>query len=305
MTAGTRPPIHGVAVDAGSGLAALIGVARGAQAAADDLRIFKRAVLRALGSTATTVLLDAEFGPSLLADYPPGCAPMLAFEADVYRIAGPERITVLPEHLRIADYPALGVRQLKFFMYYAPDDDPALNLRKQHIVAGIGAQCRAQGVAFLFEPLVYHPSHQPGSAAYAAAKPGMVRHVVQVFAAPQFAVDILKIEVPIDLDFVAGFGGHLGGAQMSRTEALDTIRATVAAAAGLPVVFLSAGVLFDWFEASLCLAHEAGVGLAGFMCGRSIWLDAIAVFGTDGEDALTDWLATTGRARLQRLMAAL
>ena len=73
---------------------------------------------------------------------------------------------------------------------------------------------------------------------------------------------------------------------------------------GLPVVFLSAGVPFDWFEASLQMAVEAGADFAGLMCGRSIWSDAVAVFGTRGEGAMRDWLAETGVARLHRLIAA-
>ena len=57
---------HGVAVDAGSGLAETIRAARGAQAGPDDLLVFKRAVLPVLGPHATTVLLDATCGPDLL-----------------------------------------------------------------------------------------------------------------------------------------------------------------------------------------------------------------------------------------------
>jgi tagatose 1,6-diphosphate aldolase len=300
MTA-SRPPVHGVAVDAGSGLDAAIRAARGDMAQPGDLRLFKRAVLRTLGPLTTTVLLDAEYGPGLLPDYPVTCEPMLALEADVYRIAGPDRMTVLPDHLTVADFPRLGVRQLKFFMYYAPDDDPALNARKESMIAGIGAKCLAQNVSFLLEPLVYHPVHALGSAAYAAAKPDMVRRTVAVFAQPRFGASILKIEVPVDLSHVAGFGIP----QMTRADALDAIRATVTAAGSIPVVFLSAGVPFDWFEASLHLAREAGVRLAGFMCGRSIWSDAVGVFGEQGEAALTDWLGDVGQARLRRLIAAL
>ena len=95
---------------------------------------------------------------------------MMAYEADVYRISDADRVTVLPDNLTVADYPRLGVRQLKFFMYYAPDDDPALNARKLGLVARIGAECAAEGVRFLMEPLVYHPHIAPGTAAYARSQ---------------------------------------------------------------------------------------------------------------------------------------
>ena len=294
-------PIHGVAVDAGSGLAAAIRATRGKDSRPDDLMTFKRAVLTTLGSTATTVLVDAECGPDLIADYPPGCAPMMAYEADVYHISSADRITVVPPHLTVADFPRLGVRQLKFFMYYAPDDDPDLNARKQQLVAEVGADCQAQGVTFLMEPLVYHPIHQSGTAEFADLKPDLVRRSVATFAAPRFHIDLLKIEVPVDLGFVEGFGL----AQRSRGEALTTFRDASAAAGDTPIVFLSAGVSFDWFEASLVMAGEAGADFKGFMCGRAIWSDAIPVFGQKGETALTDWLAETGQSRLKRLIATL
>ncbi len=86
---------HGVAVDAGSGLAESLRVARGTDASDGDLLAFKRAVLEELGPGASTVLVDATCGPDLLASYPAGCARMVAFEADVYHISGADRITVL------------------------------------------------------------------------------------------------------------------------------------------------------------------------------------------------------------------
>jgi tagatose 1,6-diphosphate aldolase len=296
----TAAPIHGVAVDAGSGLAAAITAARGARADQDDLFRFKRAVLTTLGPGATTVLVDAALGRRLLPLYPARCSPMLAYEADVYRISEPDRITVLPDDLTVADYPAMGVRLLKFFMWYAPDDDPALNERKCALVDEVGRACAAAGVSFLMEPLVYHPVHAPGTPAFAAIKPDLVRRAVETFSDPRFGVQTLKIEVPVDLGFVEGFGV----AQRSHEEALTAFRSVTGAARGVPVVFLSAGVPFDRFEASLRLARESGARFAGFMCGRALWSEAIGIFGESGEAAMVEWLETTGRARLVRLIAA-
>lgn len=292
---------HGVAVDAGSGLEAAIKDARGPRAEPGDLVIFKRAVLETLGPGASTVLLDAACGPELLARYPAGCAPMLAFEADVYHISDADRITVLPQNFTVEDYPGMGVSLLKFFMYYAPEDDPALNARKQDLVADIGQRCRDAGVRYLMEPLVYHPSIAPGSAAFAAIKPDLVRRTTAIFADPRFQVDVLKVEIPVDLNFVEGFGV----ANMSRTDALAAFRDAAAAANGVDLVYLSAGVAFEWFEASLKMAVEAGVDFRGFMCGRAIWSDAVALFGAQGEADLRAWLEDTGRMRLNRLIAAL
>ncbi len=291
--------MHGVAVDAGSGLAAAIAEARGAQAHPDDHRRFKEIVLQVLGREATTVLLDAEYGPQLLNSYPDGCAPMIALEADVYHISDADRITRLPDDLSAADFPGLGVRLLKFFMYFAPDDPAPLNRRKLEIVEAVGRDCARAGVDFLFEPLVYARGIAPGTPEFAAIKPDLVCRTVATFADPRFNAAVLKIEVPVDLGFVEGFGTPA----RSRRQALDSFRQVAQAAGEVPFVFLSAGVPFDWFKASLVMAEEAGSGHAGFMCGRAIWSDAVGIFGSGGPEAMQGWLHDVGLARLRALKA--
>ncbi|MEP3276746.1 MAG: tagatose 1,6-diphosphate aldolase [Stappiaceae bacterium] len=293
--------IHGVAVDAGSGLEAAIRTARGNRSMDGDLLTFKRTVLEVLGTEASTVLVDAACGADLIDHYPDDCAPMLAYEADVYHISDEDRITVLPENLSYADYGSLGVSQLKFFMYYAPDDDPALNARKQEVVAAVGQGCRDHNLRYLMEPLVYHPDVPSGTAEYAALKPDLVRRSTEIFADEKFQADVLKVEIPVDLNFVEGFGEPL----MSRKAALNAFRDAAAPANGHDLVYLSAGVAFEWFEASLKMAQEAGVSFNGFMCGRAIWADSVEIFGNAGETGLREWLAETGRARLNRLIATL
>lgn len=297
--------MHGVAVDAGSSLRDALKRVRGNAARDDDLLTFKRCVVRTLGHDATTVLVDATFGPDLLGDFVPGCSPMLAYEADAYLISDKDRITLLPEGLTVADYRQLGVDQLKFFTYYGPRCAADLNRRKQDLVADIGAQCRQAGVRFLFEPLVYDEALTPGSPEFAREKPRLVAEATATFAEPRFFVDTLKVEVPVDLGFVEGHADGAGEALMSRAEAEAAFRTAADAAGDVPIVYLSAGVTFDRFRASLRIAREAGVHLSGFMCGRAIWSDGVAVFGEGGEPALDAWLQTTGVERLNALIAAL
>jgi len=292
---------HGVAIDAGSGLEATLRTSRGVHATSDDLATFKRCVLEVLGTGASTALLDAQLGPDLLVYYPDNCTPMLAYEADVYHISNEDRITVLPDHLTPADFNTMGVQQLKFFIYYAPDDDPALNNKKQQLVADIGQQCADLGLRFLMEPLVYHPTLPSGTAEYAQIKPDLVMRATALFAEPRFHASVLKVEVPVDLNFVDGFGVP----QRSRAEALAAFSHAAAPASNHDLVYLSAGVSFEWFEASLQMANEADVKFDGFMCGRALWSDAVDIFGNGGELALRTWLHETGLPRLQRLIKAL
>ena len=291
---------HGVAVDAGSGLEATLREARGSNASPEDLATFKRCVLEVLGTGASTALVDAQLGIDLLPYYPDDCAPTLAYEADVYHISDDDRITVLPEHLNPKDYAKLGVQQLKFFIYYAPDDDASLNQRKQQLVADIGQQCADLNLRYLMEPLVYHPTIQPGTLEYAQIKPDLVRRATELFAEPRFNADVLKVEVPVDLNYVEGFGEP----QRNHAQALDAFRDAAAPASDLELVYLSAGVSFEWFESSLKLAVEAGVKFNGFMCGRALWSDAVEIFGNGGESELRSWLQDVGLTRLERLVKA-
>jgi tagatose 1,6-diphosphate aldolase len=293
----TDGPIFGVAVDQGSGLAVALRDARGADAHADDLFTFKRIVVETLSPEATTVLVDAALGRGLLSSYDPDCVRMLAYEADVYHIADEDRITRLPDDLSVADYPGLGVPVLKFFLYYGPNDPVDLNRRKAELVARIGAECRAHGVTFLFEPIVYDRAIPDGqSADFARAKPGLVRAATETFAAPGFDIDILKVEIPVSMP-------HLGS--VTDTETAAAFRAAAEAAGDIPLVYLSAGVTFDQFREALALSRKAGVRAKGFMCGRAIWSDAIGVFGAEGPAATARWMETIGRDRLRRLKEAI
>ena len=290
--------IFGVAVDQGSGLEAALRDGRGSDARPDDLLTFKRIVVETLSPDASTVLVDAALGRKLLPSYNPRCVKMLAYEADVYHIADEDRITKLPDDLNISDYPALDVPVLKFFLYYGPNDAAELNQRKADLVRKIGQECRAQGVTFLFEPIVYDRTIPDGtSAEYALAKPALVNAATKTFAASEFNIDILKVEIPVSLSHI--------GSTMSEAEAKTAFRDAADAAGDIPLLYLSAGVTFEQFRDGLKLSRAAGVNAKGFMCGRGIWSDAIGIFGAEGPAAMARWMESTGRARLAELKEAI
>ncbi|MEX0276735.1 MAG: tagatose 1,6-diphosphate aldolase [Ruegeria sp.] len=291
-------PVYGVAVDQGSGLEAALREARGADARPDDLLDFKRITVETLSPFATTMLVDASLGRALLPSFDANCVRMLAYEADVYHISDDDRMTKLPDNLSVADYPALGAEILKFFLYYGPNDPAELNQRKQDLAAQIGAACRAHGVTFLFEPLVYDRAIPDiGSAEYAIAKPGLVGSATRTFATPEFNIDALKVEIPVNIAKI--------GSTMSEAEAMTAFREAAAAAGDIPLLYLSAGVTFEQFRDALALSRKAGVNAKGFMCGRAIWSDAIAIFGAEGPAAMARWMQSTGRERLDALKDAM
>ena len=105
--------------------------------------------------------------------------------------------------------------------------------------------------------------------------------------------------MPVDLSFVEGFGDPI----IKQKEAIKFFKDASIAASGIPLLYLSAGVSFEWFKASLNMAIKAEVDCSGFMCGRAIWSEAIKVFGEQGEEGLNSWLNTTGQNRLNELIS--
>ena len=291
--------VFGIAIDAGSGLKQAIKDARKAFYQENDLETFKKLIITSLGHYATTILIDSEFGPHLISIYPQQCSPMMAFEADVYHISDEDRITKLPDNIKVSDFSRLGYKVLKFFMYYAPNDNIEINEQKQKIIENIGKECVKNNISFLMEPLVYDPIKRPGSLDYAYLKPQLVENATRTFSNPKFNINYLKVEVPVDLSFVEGFGDPI----IKQKEAIKFFKDASIAASGIPLLYLSAGVSFEWFKASLKMAVKAEVDCSGFMCGRAIWSEAIKVFGEQGEEGLNSWLNTTGQNRLNELIS--
>ena len=291
--------VFGIAIDAGSGLKQALKDARKAFYQENDLETFKKLIITSLGQYATTILIDSEFGPHLISRYPKHCSPMMAFEADVYHISDEDRITKLPDNIKVSDFSRLGYKVLKFFMYYAPNDNIEINEQKQKIIENIGKECVKNNISFLMEPLVYDPIKRPGSLDYAYLKPQLVENATKTFSNPKFNINYLKVEVPVDLSFVEGFGDPI----IKQKEAIKSFKDASIAASGIPLLYLSAGVSFEWFKASLNMAIKAEVDCSGFMCGRAIWSEAIKVFGEQGEEGLKSWLNTTGQNRLNELIS--
>jgi tagatose 1,6-diphosphate aldolase len=118
-------------------------------------------------------------------------------------------------------------------------------------------------------------------------------------------VDVLKVEVPVNMRFVAGTRANPDGqVAYSREQAKEAFR-SAAAATQIPFIYLSAGVTDEVFRETLELAAEAGTPFSGVLCGRATWQDGIPEFGKGGVPALRTWLNTQGVQNIQALNAVL
>ncbi len=127
---------------------------------------------------------------------------------------------------------------------------------------------------------------------------------MEEFTKPQYKVDVLKVEVPINAEFVEGSSVYKGEKAHSMSEALDLFR-KAAAVATKPFIYLSAGVGNAQFVESLRMATEAGTDYSGVLCGRATWKDGMPIYATKGLAALEDFLSTKGVENINAVNAAL
>lgn len=239
---------------------------------------FKLAVVRALASGASGLLLDPEVGvaPAIAEGALPGSTGLLvAIEATGYEgTPAARRSRVLPGW-SVAAAKRIGASAAKLLLYYHPGSPTAPD--QEALLASVAADCRAQDLALFLEPLSHGLDGRP--------LVGEDRRAVVVETARRLTAiggDVLKAEFPYDPSVTDE------GRWADACAELD-------AASARPWVLLSGGVDDTTFEAQVGVACRQGA--SGALAGRSVWADAARL----PEPARTERLGTAGRDRLARL----
>jgi tagatose 1,6-diphosphate aldolase len=139
---------------------------------------------------------------------------------------------------------------------------------------------------------------------YAKRKPDVVTGSMEEFGKQRYGVDVLKVEVPIQMEFVAGTRAFKGEQAYTRAEALEHFR-IAASSTHKPFIYLSAGVSNPVFIETLELAAESGTTFNGVLCGRATWKDGIAIYAKEGAKAFEEWLNTKGVENITNVNEAL
>ncbi|HWX38500.1 MAG TPA: tagatose 1,6-diphosphate aldolase [Candidatus Sulfotelmatobacter sp.] len=254
---------------------------------------FKVVVTRVLTPHASAILLDPEYGLPAAKQRSKNAGLLLAYENSGYDNTRPGRLPDLLDHYSVRRLVTDGADCIKILLYYTPFDPQEVNDTKQAWVERIGAECVAADVPFFLELVGYEEGLDEKGPVFAKKKPECVIRSMEEFSKPQYAVDVLKVEVPVTMAFVKGTAACKGESVYTRDEAKDHFR-KAAAAAKKPFIYLSAGVSNETFTETLDLASESGVNFSGVLCGRATWKDAIPVYGKYGVKALEDWLNDQG-----------
>ena len=245
-----------------------------------QLRAAKADVARALTPLASGLLSDPTYGVPAITE-----AGALASDCGLLVAAEPAERRSYEQEPRTHRDPALNARwvldqggdALKFFLQLRADR-PAPRAGAPDLVAeGLAVcqevidDCRATGVPVVIENLVYP---LPGRELRGREREDAI--VESARALNELDIDLLKLEYP---------GSPAGCARL-------------AAVLDRPWAVLSAGVPFAEFSPAMRTAFDEG-GASGFIAGRSVWREAVALDGRERAEFLTE----VARPRLEQLTA--
>lgn len=241
----------------------------------------KRAVVRAIMTTASGILLDPELGAAQAitdGSLPSSAGLIVAVEASGYTGPSTARVSRLLPDWGVLQAKRMGADAIKLLLYYHPD---AANASQQEqLLIEVAEACADVDLPLFLETLGYSIDESTPKLTGEARRDVVMRTARRLTA---LGGDILKCEFPYDPSV------------SERDRWLEACQELDEASA-IPWVILSAGVDDATFEAQTGVACQAGA--SGVLVGRSVWGDGVLLPATE-RDA---WLATEGVARMQRLV---
>jgi tagatose 1,6-diphosphate aldolase/sulfofructosephosphate aldolase len=245
-----------------------------------QLRDAKADVARALTPLASGLLSDPTYGVPAITEagaLAANCGLLVAAEPAERRSYNSEPRTHRDPALNAQWVLDQGGDALKYFVQLRADRPASANggpdLVAETLVAcqEVIDDCRATGVPVVIENLVYP---LPGEELQGRAREDAIIEAARVLN--DLDIDLLKLEYP----------GSPSGCRR------------LASVLTRPWAVLSAGVPFADFKQAMRTAFDEG-GASGFIAGRSVWREAVALDGPEREE----FLAGVARPRLEELTA--
>ncbi|WP_049386877.1 tagatose-bisphosphate aldolase [Staphylococcus epidermidis] len=269
----------------------------------EQIEQLKVLVSEELTQYASSILLDPEYGLPASDARNNNCGLLLAYEKTGYDVNAKGRLPDCLVEWSAKRLKEQGANAVKFLLYYDVDDTEEINIQKKAYIERIGSECVAEDIPFFLEVLTYDDNIPDNkSAEFAKVKPRKVNEAMKLFSEDRFNVDVLKVEVPVNMNFVEGFSE--GEVVYTKEEAAQHFR-DQDAATHLPYIYLSAGVSAELFQDTLKFAHDSGAQFNGVLCGRATWSGAVKVYIEEGEQAAREWLRTVGFKNIDDLNTVL
>lgn len=296
--------IAALAIDQRGSLKKMLAAAANKPANEEDIVEFKKAISSELTPYASAILLDPEYGLPAAKVRNASTGLLVAYEKTGYDVTTPGRLPDLLPDWSVRRLKEEGADAIKFLLYYDIDENAEINNMKHAYMERLGSECAAEDMPLFLELVSYDATNDDVKGSeYAKVKPHKVIEMMKEFSKPEYKVDVLKVEVPVNMDYVEGFNGD-NEVVYSKTEALDIFKEQ-SDATKLPFIFLSGGVSAQLFQDTLVFAHEAKSTFNGVLCGRATWSKGIEPFAKDGEEKGKEWMNTVGKKNIEDLNVVL
>lgn len=214
-----------------------------------------------LSSHSTAVLLDPQYGaPQAIAAgaLDPHVGLIVTLEGDTPKRVGEGIITQIAPGWSVEKLARMGGDAVKLLVRYRPDlTDAAAENRA--VVQEVSEQCRRWDIPFVLETVAYPLSGQSAED-FAREKPQLV---IQTARELSSMCDLYKAEFPDNLQY------------QSDPAVLEQHCRELDQASAVPWVILSAGADIGPFAQMVEIACKNGA--SGFLAGRAIWKDYVAI----------------------------
>lgn len=263
----------------------------------EDISRFKSLVSKQLTKYSSSILLDPIYGLEAIKVRDENAGLLISYEVTGFDKNDPERLPKLIDGCSVLRLKELGAEAIKILLYYDVDQSKETNDKKKAFIERIGYECEALGLPFFLELIVYDEKIEDSkSAEFAKVRPHKVNSAVKDFQDERYKIDVLKLETPVNMNFVEGYGKEV---VYSQEEASKFFKEQ-SDISKIPFIFLSGGVSADLFKETLKFAKEAGSEFNGVLCGRATWKGGVEEFAKSDDDAIK-WLNTQGLDNIQSL----
>lgn len=295
--------ISALAIDQRGSLRKMIEAGGGVDDVQAAVEKFKVSISQELTPFASSILLDPEYGIPAIEEKAENSGLLLAYEKTGYDTTTPGRLPDLLPDWSVKRLKEAGADAIKFLLYYDFSEDSKINQWKQAYTERIGSECLAEEMPFFLEILTYDANiDDVKGIEFAKVKAEKVSEAMKEFSKDRYNVDVLKVEVPVNMNYVEGF--TTGDTLYTREQALALFKEQDTMTE-LPYIYLSAGVSAKLFQETLEFANEAGASFNGVLCGRATWKDSVEEYVSGGQEAAVKWLQTKGRSNIESLNAVI